>query len=91
MDRNGFLPPYSIGSMLIAVFTAITTAPRHNADAAAAEEAGSVRGHLARQVATPGIAAARLARALFPVSGVTWSRDVIASDAFGGAGEINRV
>ena len=52
-----------------------------NADVAAAEAAGLVWGHLARQVADPTTTAAKLARALDPVYRDTWNRALITSDA----------
>ena len=69
----------------------VDTVPPHNANAAAAEASGLVWGHLARKVANPGIAAAQLARALLPVWGATWNRDVVTSDAVGGTNIINSV
>ena len=62
----------------------VTTIPLRNVDSAASEAAGLVWGHLARQVADPDATAAKLARALVPVYGVTWNRAVITSGAVGG-------
>ena len=70
---------------------AVTTLPRHNVDSAASEAAALVWGHLARQVADPNATAAKLARALAPVYGVTWNRAAITSTAVGGTNEINRI
>ena len=69
----------------------IAKLPRRNADSAAAEGDGLVWGHLARQVAGPTATAAKFARALAPVYGVTWNRAVITPDAVGWAGIINHV
>ena len=68
-----------------------TTLPLQNVDSAASEAAGLVWGHLARQLAGPSASAAKLARALVPVYGMTWNREVTTSPAVGGANEINRV
>ena len=65
--------------------------PLRNADSAASEAAGLVWGHLARQVADHTATAAKLARALAPVYGVTWNRAVITSDSVGWTGGINHV
>ena len=62
----------------------ITTLPRRNADPDASQAAGLVWGHLARQFADPNATAAKLARALVPVYGVTWNIAVITSTAVGG-------
>ena len=84
--------PYPFACLpLFLVFTTIAKLPRRDADSAASETAGLVWGHLARQVADPTATAAKLARALDPVYGVTWNRAVINSDAVGGTGGINRV
>ena len=47
-------------------------------------------GQVARQVANPGIAAFQLARDLAPFYGVTWNRELVTSDAFGGGANVNR-
>ena len=65
-----------------------TAAPLRNVDTSDAEEAGLIWGHLARQALV--IAAAKLARALVPVYGVTWNRDAITSDDVGMEDNINR-
>ena len=76
--------------MFLAIMV-IAKLPRRIADSAASEAAGMVWGHLARQLAGPTATAAKLARALAPVYGVTWNRSVITSNADGGENEINRV
>ena len=77
--------------MLAIILMAVTKVPLRNADVAAAEAAGLVWGHLARQVEGPTATASKLARALAPVYGVTWNRAAITADAFGGTDNINRV
>ena len=77
--------------MIPPIIMVVTTLPLCNVDSASSEAAGLVWGHLERQVADPDASAAKLARALVPVYGVTWNRAVITSDAVGGTNEINRV
>lgn len=50
-----------------------------------------MRGHLARQLRAPGITAAQMGRAPVPAHGVTGDRDLLTSNAVGGAGNTNRV
>ena len=52
--------------MFLAALMVVTTVPQNHTNAADAEAAGLVLGHLAFQMATPGIAAARLARVWSP-------------------------
>ena len=75
--------------MCFLVSMVATAVPLRNLDTAAAEASGLVWGNLARQVRPPGIPAAQLERALVPLYGVTWNRDVLTPNADGGAGNIN--
>ena len=76
--------------MFFLVSMVLPAVPLRNSDTAAAEAAGLARGRLARHGGTPGNTAAQLERALVPVYGVSWIRDVLTSNAVGGTDNIDR-